>query len=181
MEWEGERGLCERRGTRIFPVKTINTFQFVFFFAKVTLNSCAMQLPFTTDFHEKGVVSFISFTPKIVPHTKYAYSSNSSSRRIELELYFSVHKKLRMLLRYRKFNELIIFFSTNVNSSLFCLNCWKAVTNPPLFSDVAIWRVALCWTDAVFKIIWQNCIACKVKYSVCASLARRRAVQAVLV
>ena len=66
----------------------------------------------------------------------------------------STVKKGHVLLRYRKFNQLIIFFLTNVNSSLFRLNFWRAVTYPPLFSDMAIRRAAHCWTDAIFKTLY---------------------------
>ena len=110
------RDLGQRRVTRIFLLNNINYQTTSKFYHRAT--TFYQRLP------EKVVVSIISFTSKdCVPHNKYAYSSDSSSPRIKLEL-----KKLHMLLTYRKFNQLIYFFSTNVNSSLVCLKWWRAVT-----------------------------------------------------
>jgi len=102
--WIGKGSLWTPSHANI-SCEQINTFPSVFFSSKLTLNSTTVQLPFTTDFQKKVVVSIISFTSKdCVPHNKYAYSSDSSSPRIKLEF-----KKLRMLLTYRKFNQLFFF------------------------------------------------------------------------
>ena len=50
-----------------------------------------------------------------------------------------------MLIRNRKFNQLIIFSRQ--------LNYQRAVTYPPLFSDMPIRRAAHCWTDAIFHTL----------------------------
>ena len=103
------RGLCQRRIRRrvtriIFLVKKY--FSIRPFFSNLTLNSTTMQLSFTKDFKEKVLVSIISFTSKdCVPHNKYAYSSDSSRRRI----------KLAHATNIQEIQPADIFFPTNVN------------------------------------------------------------------
>ena len=55
------------------------------------------------------------------------------------------NEEVHMLLRNRKFSQLIIFSRQ--------LNCQRAVTYPPLFSDMPIRRAAHCWTDAIFHTL----------------------------
>lgn len=117
------RDLCQRRVTRIFLVNN-KYFSIRLFLFQANSKFYHRATTFYQRLPEKVVVSIISFTSKdCVPHNKYAYSSDSSSPRIKLEF-----KKLHMLLTYRKFNQLIYFFSTKVNSSLVCLKWWRAVT-----------------------------------------------------
>ena len=103
------RGLCQRRIRRrvtriIFLVNKY--FSIRPFFSNLTLNSTTMQLSFTKDFKEKVLVSIISFTSKdCVPHNKYAYSSDSSRRRI----------KLAHATNIQEIQPADIFFPTNVN------------------------------------------------------------------
>ena len=102
----------------------------------------------TTFYHilpENVVVRIMLF---INTSNKNAYSSSSSRPRIELLFYSQCSKiTLHMLLRGKKFNQVkYIFFrdKLNVNSSLVCLNCWRAVTYPPLFSPLPLaklWRL----------------------------------------
>ena len=92
------RDLGQRRVTRIFLLNNIN-------------------YQTTSKFYHRATTFYQRLPEKV------AYSSDSSSPRIKLEF-----KKLHMLLTYRKFNQLIYFFSTNVNSSLVCLKWWRAVT-----------------------------------------------------
>ena len=76
------------------------------FFSNLTLNSTTMQLSFTKDFKEKVLVSIIPFTAKdCVPHNKYAYSSDSSRRRI----------KLAHATNIQEIQPADIFFPANVN------------------------------------------------------------------
>ena len=52
---------------------------FVFFFSRLTLNSSAVQLPFTTDVQKKASCIFshiFLLPPRSVPHNNYAHSSN---------------------------------------------------------------------------------------------------------
>ena len=103
------RGLCQRRVRRrvtriIFLVNKY--FSIRPFFSNLTLNSTTMQLSFTKDFKEKVLVSIISFTSKdCVPDNKYAYSSDSSRRRI----------KLAHATNIQEIQPADIFFPTNVN------------------------------------------------------------------
>ena len=114
VDWEGVFVNAESRD---IP-GTINTFQSLFFFSKLTLNSTTVQLRFTTDFQKKVVVSIISFTSKdCVPHNKYAYSSDSSSRRIKQEIQladvffldkYKLISRLFKMLKSRNFNIRLI-------------------------------------------------------------------------
>ena len=107
------RGLCERRVTRIFLV-----FPSVFFFSKLTLNSSTVQLPFTKDFQKKVVVSIISFTSKDCAPQQICLLKNQT--------WVSKIAHATNIQEIQPAN--ISFLSTNVNSSLVCLKCWRAVT-----------------------------------------------------
>ena len=151
----GREIFTQRRVTRIFLVKNLKYFSIRLFLFHNNSNACAVPLPFITDFQEKVVVLIISFSSKDCAHNKYAYSKDIKFFKSKNQpwVYFmqSTVKKGHLLLRYRKFNQLISFFLTNVNSSLFRLNFWRAVTYPPLLSDMAIRLAAHCWTDAIFN------------------------------
>ena len=145
MDWEI---FTQRRVTRIFLVKNLKYFSIRLFLFQ---NNSKFFRRATT-FYYRTPEKSCSFNhtrllpPKIVPHNKYAYTKSKNQT---IVYFMQSTTKRHILLRYRKFNQLIIFFSTNVNSSLFCLNCWRAVTYPPLFSDIAIRRATHCWTDVI--------------------------------
>ena len=118
------RGLCQRRVRRLVTriIFLVNKyFSIRPFFSKLTLNSTTMQLSFIKDFKEKSfsfnnifyhqVKIVCPITNMLTHQILQVQESNLSS------------KKLHTRLTYRKFNQLIFFFSTNVNSPLVCLKC----------------------------------------------------------
>ena len=111
MEWEI---FTQRRVTRIFLRNNLKYFSIRLFLFQNNSNASAVQLPFITDFQEKVVVLIISFFSKDCAHNKYAYSKDIKFFKSKNQpwVYFmqSTVKKGHVLLRYRKFNQLIIFF-----------------------------------------------------------------------
>ena len=145
MEWEI---FTQRRVTRIFPVNNLKYFSIRLFLFQ---NNSKFFRRATT-FYQRPPDKSCSFNhtrllrPKIGPHNKYAYSKSKNQTCV----YFmqSTIKKAHPT-KIQETQPADNFFSTNVNSSLFCLNCWRAVTYPPLFSDMAIRRAIHCWTDVI--------------------------------
>ena len=72
--------LCQCQFMRIFLENNkYFSIYFVFFFSRLTLNSSAVQLPFTTDVQKKASCIFshiFLLPPRSVPHNNYAHSSN---------------------------------------------------------------------------------------------------------
>ena len=88
-------------------------------------------------------------------HNKYAYSKDIKFFKSKNQpwVYFmqSTVKQGARATKVQEIQPADNFFLTYVNSSLFRLNFWRAVTYPPLFFDMAIRRAAHCWTDAIFN------------------------------
>ena len=126
----------QRRVTRIFLVKNLKYFSIRLFLFQ---NNSKFFRRATTFYHRPPEKS-CSFNhtrllpPKIVPHNKYAYSKSNNQTCVYLMQ--STIKKAHPT-KIQEIQPADNFFSTNVNSSLFCLNYWRAVTYPSLFSDKA--------------------------------------------
>ena len=123
VEWEI---FPQRRVMRIFLVTIITHFSIHLFLFQTNSKFFRRATNFFHRPPEKSCsFNHIYIPPKIAPHNKYAYSSHSSAE---------YNKEVHMLLRNRKFNQLIIFSQQ--------FNCQRAVTYPPLFSDMPIRRAA---------------------------------------
>ena len=138
VEWEI---FPQRRVTRIFLVTIITHF------SKLTLNSSAVEQPFSTDLQRKVLVSITSiYLQRLCPTTSMLTHHILQVEESNLSLFHAEYnEEVHMLLRNRKFSQLIIFSRQ--------LNCQRAVTYPSLFSDMPIRRAAHCWTDAIFHTL----------------------------
>ena len=138
VEWEI---FPQRRVTRIFLVTIITHF------SKLTLNSSAVEQPFSTDLQRKVLVSITSiYLQRLCPTTSMLTHHILQVEESNLSFFHAEYnEEVHMLLRNRKFSQLIIFSRQ--------LNCQRAVTYPPLFSDMPIRRAAHRWTDAIFHTL----------------------------